>query len=70
MSLDFSDRRLLAAGLALMVVVVGFGGYLLFDYITSEEPIPQVSVATGAFSLEVLGESVSENGEEIEAESG
>jgi|TARA_Y100000310_G_scaffold74511_1_gene70736 hypothetical protein len=62
MNLDFSDRKIMAAGLVLLVVAAGLGVFWIVDESTSEIPITQTS-ATGSFLIEVT-ENI-DNGEEI-----
>ena len=62
MNLDFSDRKIMAAGLVLLVVAAGLGVFWIVDTSTTETPITQTS-ATGSFLIEVT-ENI-DNGEEI-----
>jgi len=62
MNLDFSDRKIMAAGLVLLVVAAGLGVFWIVDTSTTETPITQTS-ATGSFLIEVT-EKI-DNGEEI-----
>ncbi len=65
MNLDFSDRKIMAAGLVLLVVAAGLGVFWIVDTSTTETPITQTS-ATGSFLIEVT-ENIEniDNGEEI-----
>jgi len=62
MNLDFSDRKIMAAGLVLLVVAAGLGVFWIVDTSTTETLITQTS-ATGSFLIEVT-ENI-DNGEEI-----
>lgn len=63
MNLDFSDRKILAAGLVLLVVAAGLGIFWLVDDATSETPVFQTST-TGSFMIEVIDNNL-DNGEEL-----
>lgn len=62
MNLDFSDKKIMAAGLVLLVVAAGLGVFWIVDTSTTQTPITQTS-ATGSFSIEVTDNI--DNGEEI-----
>ena len=62
MNLDFSDRKIMAAGLVLLVVAAGLGVFWIVDTSTTETLITQTS-ATGSFLIEVT-ENI-DNGKEI-----
>ncbi len=65
MNLDFSDRKILAAGMVLLVVAAGLGVLWIVDNATSETPVLQTST-TGSFMIEVTDNSL-DNGEESTA---
>ncbi len=67
MNLDFSDRKIMAAGLALLVVAAGLGIYMIADSFSSDSPLPSQR-GTGSFSIDVVeveltdGEEITETG--------
>jgi|TARA_Y100000310_G_scaffold238652_1_gene242132 hypothetical protein len=63
MNIDFSDRKIMAAGLALLVVAAGLGIYLIADSFDSDLPLPDQR-GTGSFSIEVVEVDLTD-GEEI-----
>jgi hypothetical protein len=63
MNLDFSDRKIMAAGVVLLVVAAGLGIYMVMD-INSQEDAPDFVSVSGAFMIEVTDNKL-DNGEEI-----
>jgi hypothetical protein len=63
MNIDFSDRKIMAAGLVLLVVAAGLGIYMVMD-INSSEDVPESLSVSGAFMIEVTDNNL-DNGEEI-----
>ena len=63
MNIDFSDRKIMAAGLVLLVVAAGLGIYMVMD-INSSEDAPESLSVSGVFMIEVTDNSL-DNGEEI-----
>ncbi len=63
MAINFSDRKIMAAGLVLLVVAAGLGIYMVMDINSQEEAPDSVSVS-GAFMIEVTDNNL-DNGEEI-----
>ena len=63
MNIDSSNRKIMTAGLVLLVVAGGLGIYMVADSFNSESPLPSQS-GTGSFSIEVVEGELS-NGEEI-----
>ncbi|RZD30528.1 MAG: hypothetical protein CXT77_04380 [uncultured DHVE6 group euryarchaeote] len=64
MNIDFSDRKIMAAGLVLLVVAAGLGIYMVMDInVQDEEQSP--TLVSGAFTIEVTDNNNLDNGEEI-----
>jgi hypothetical protein len=65
MNIDFSDRKIMAAGLVLLVVAAGLGIYMVMDInVQDEEQSP--TLVSGAFTIEVTDNNNNlDNGEEI-----
>jgi len=66
MNLDFSDRKIMVAGVVLLVVAAGLGIFWIAESLTTENPIIQTS-ATGSFIIDVTDNNL-DNGEEITEE--
>lgn len=62
MNLDFSDRKILAAGLVLLVVAAGLGVFWLIEDFGADAPT-LTQKGTGSFSVEVVEYNL-DNGEE------